>query len=152
VASLNDYIIYYGMASQIDYFGLHCEHLPASISYFGYIERGQPNSMTIPAGNGATSASGTGPASGYSLKLLCFILFLVKFVLNLNTCTCYFSLTTVMEILLFYMLNFGTTICPKLSISLTIKKPDIVDKLSVANFAATIKPNVLDGSNNKCLV
>ena len=108
--------------------------------------------MTIPTGNGATSASGTGPASGYSLKLLCFILFLVKFVLNLNTCTCYFSLTTVMEILLFYMLNFGTTICQKLSISLTIQKPDIVDKLSVANFAATIKPNVLDGSNNKCLV
>ena len=63
--------------------GLHCEHLPTSILY-GYIEQGQPNSMTIPAGN------------------------------DMNTYTCYVSLTIVIEILLNYLCNFEIKICPKL--------------------------------------
>ena len=33
---------------------------------------------------------------------------------------------------------------------LTIQKPDYVNRLSAANFAATIKPPPFDGSNYKC--
>jgi hypothetical protein len=47
---------------------LHCEPLPASTS-FGYFRQGQSNRMSIPAGNSATSASGTGLALGYTLNL-----------------------------------------------------------------------------------
>jgi len=72
----------------------------------------------IPAGNGALNASGTGPALGYSLKHICFILFI--FVLILNTCTCSVSLTIVMEILFNYIFNFGIKICLKLPICLTL--------------------------------
>ena len=98
----------------------------------------------IPAGDGAPNASGTGPALGYSLKLMCFILFI--FVLILNTCTCSVSLTIVMEIF-FYMFNFGIKICPKIPISLTIQKPDFVNSLSVVSFASSIKPPPFTGSN-----
>ena len=39
---------------------------------FGYIKQGQSNRMSIPAGNGAPGASGTGPALGYTLNLFWF--------------------------------------------------------------------------------
>jgi hypothetical protein len=55
-------------ASWWPFVGLHCEALPASIS-FGYFRQGQLNSISIPAGNGATGASGTGPALGYTLNV-----------------------------------------------------------------------------------
>ena len=61
--------------------GLHCEHFPALTS-FDYIKQGQSNSMSIPAGDGTTGASGTGPALEYTLKLKCFILFI--FFVNLE--------------------------------------------------------------------
>ena len=101
--------------------------------------------MSVPAGNDATGASGTGPVIGYNLKLLCFILF--NFVLILNTCTCLDSLTIVMELLFDYIVNFGIKICPKLPIYLTIQKSDHVNRLSVSSFAATFQPPPFDGSN-----
>jgi hypothetical protein len=92
--------------------GLHCEHHPASTS-FGYIKQGQLNRMSsVPAGNDATGASGTGPVLGYNLKLICFILF--NFVLILNTCTCLDSLTIVMKILFNHIVNFGIKIYRKM--------------------------------------
>ena len=97
--------------------GLHCEYHPAS-TLFGYFKQDQSNRMdSIPGGDDATGASGTGPVMGYSLKLKCFILFI--FVLFLNTCTCFVSLTMVMEILFIYMFNFRIKICPKIHICLT---------------------------------
>ena len=67
--------------------GLHCEPLPASTS-FSYFRQGQSNSMSIPAGNGTTGASGTGPALGYTLNLFWFIfLFILISKNNMNTCT-----------------------------------------------------------------
>ena len=38
----------------------------------------------------------------------------------------------------------------KLPSYLTIQKPDVVNRLSVSSFAATIKPPPFDGSNYKC--
>ena len=44
--------------------------------------------MSIPAGNGAPGASGTGPALGYTLNLLWFnILFILISENNMNTST-----------------------------------------------------------------
>jgi hypothetical protein len=44
--------------------------------------------MSIPTGNGATGASGTGPALGYTLKLFWFnFLFILVSKNNVNTCT-----------------------------------------------------------------
>ena len=98
--------------------GLHCEPLPASTS-FGYIRQGQSNRMSIPTGNGATGASGTGPALGYTLNLLWFnILFMLISENNLNTNTHF-----VHTLSLFYVMNllviFRIKIYRKLSISLT---------------------------------
>ena len=70
--------------------------------------------MTIPLGNDATSASGTSPVLGYSLKLMRVILFLFEIVLILNTCTCYVSLTIVMKILLTYMFKSRIKLHPKM--------------------------------------
>ena len=54
-----------------------------------------------------------------------------------------------MKILLIYLFNFGIKLCPKMPSYLTIQKPNSVNRLSVANFAATIKPPPFDGSNYK---
>ena len=44
--------------------------------------------MSIPAGNGTTGASGTGPALGYTLNLFWFnFLFMLISKNNMNTCT-----------------------------------------------------------------
>ena len=44
--------------------------------------------MSIPAGNGATGASGTGPAFGFTLNLFWFnFLFILISKNNMNTCT-----------------------------------------------------------------
>ena len=80
--------------------GLHCEPLPASTS-FGYFRQGQLNSMSIPAGNGATGASGTGPTLGYILNLFWFnILFMLISENNINT-----SIYLVHTLSLFYAMK-----------------------------------------------
>ena len=97
--------------------GLHCEPRPASTS-FDYFKQGQSNSMDdILAGDSAPNASGTSPALGYSMELMCFILFM--FMLILNICTCSVSLTIVIEILFIHMFNFEIKISPKIPIFLT---------------------------------
>ena len=107
-----------------------------------------------PAGDGASGASGTGPASGYTLNIILFLFrFLLLFMLfrriNLNTGTCYVttgSLTVVMNLLLIS----GIKIYRMMPKFLTIQKPYVNNRLSVAGFAASIKPNIFDGSNYKC--
>src|SRR6266540_3808451 len=102
--------------------------------------------MTTPVGNSAANASGNGPALRYNLIFLT-LLFMLKNVLNMNTCTCFISLTKIMTI--FYLFNFGIKIYRILPKFLTIQKPDSVNRLSVASFVASIKPNTFDGSNYK---
>ena len=60
----------------------------------------------------------------------------------------FFRDVTIVRIHLF---NFGIKFCPKMPSFLTIPKPDSVDRLSVANFATTIKPPPFDDSNFKQL-
>ena len=122
LGGLNDYIpatrTTTSSTSLKSFVGLHCEHRPASTSS-NYFKQGQSNSMdAIPAGDVAPNASGTGPALGYSLKLMCFILFI--FMLILNTSTCFVSLTIVMGILLNCIFNFGIKLCSKVPIFLTV--------------------------------
>lgn len=50
---------------------------------------------------------------------------------------------------MFYIFNFGIKIYQIVPKSLTIQKHDYVDKLSVASFAASIKPSVFDGPKYK---
>jgi hypothetical protein len=73
--------------------------------------------MSAPVDNGATDASGKGPAIGYSLNSLCFILFMIISMINMNTCTYYVSLTIVMIIV--YLINFGIKIYRKMPKILT---------------------------------
>ena len=54
-----------------------------------------------------------------------------------------------MEILFNYIVNFGIKIYRKMPRFLTIQKPDLVNRLSVSSFAATIKPPPFDDSNYK---
>ena len=103
--------------------------------------------MITPVGNSAANASGNGPAPRYNVIFLCHLLFMLKNVLNMNTCTCPVSLTIIM--IIFYLFNFGIKIYRILPKFLTIQKPDSVNRLSVASFAASIKPNTFDGSNYK---
>ena len=128
--------------------GLHCEYLPASTS-FGYIRQGQSNRMPIPASNGAPGASGTGPALGYTLILFWFnILFMFISENNMNTRT-YFVHTISLIYAMKLIIIFGIKILKKWPSFLTIQKLDTVNRLSVASFAATIKPPPFDGSNYK---
>src|SRR6185437_3200475 len=76
--------------------------------------------MSTPVGNSAANASGNGPASGYSLKLWLFILFILICVISINMFTCFILLLKVIEILLVYTFNFGIKLCPKLPKYLTI--------------------------------
>jgi hypothetical protein len=106
--------------------------------------------MSIPVGNGATGASDTGPALGYTLNLFWFnFLFMLISKNNMNTCTSLIhtlSLIYAMKLLVI----FGIKIYRKLPSYLTIQKPDSVNRLSVSSFAASIKPPPFDGSNYKC--
>ena len=102
--------------------------------------------MSILAGNGA---SGTGPALGYLLNLLWFnFLFMLISENNMNTCT-YFVHTLSLFYAMKLLIIFGIKIYRKLPSSLTIQKPDYVNRLSVSSFAATIKSPPFDGSNYK---
>ena len=99
--------------------------------------------MSIPAGNGATGASGTGPVLGYTLNLFWFnFLFMLISENNMNTSTFFVHILS-----LFYAMKllviFGIKIYQKLPSCLTIQKSDLVNRLSVSNFAATIKPPLL---------
>ena len=105
--------------------------------------------MSIPAGNGATGASGTGPALGYTLNLFWFnILFMLISENNMNTSTFF-----VHTLSLFYAIKllviFGIKIYRKLPSYLSIQKPELVNRLSISSFAASIKPPSFDGSNYK---
>ena len=103
--------------------------------------------MSIPAGNGAPGASGTGPALEYTLNLFWFnILFMLISENNMNTSTFFvhtLSLFYVMKLLVIFEIK----IYRKLPSYLTIQKPDLVNRLLVSSFAATIKPPIFDGSN-----
>ena len=68
---------------------------------------------------------------------------------NMNTYT-YFVHTLSLFYAMKLLVIFGIKIYPKLSSFLTIQKPNIVNRLSVSSFAATIKPPPFDGSNYKC--
>src|SRR6185503_17328050 len=75
--------------------------------------------MSTPVGNSAANASGNGPASGYSLKLWLFILFMLICVISINMFTCFILLLKVIEILLVYTFNFEIKIYRKLPRFLT---------------------------------
>jgi hypothetical protein len=75
--------------------------------------------MSIPAGNGATGASGTGPALGYFLNLLWFnSLFMLISENNMNTCT-YIVHTLSLIYIMKLILIFGIKIYRKLPRFLT---------------------------------
>ena len=98
-------------------------------------------------GNGAPGASGTGPALGYTLNQFWFIiLFMFISENNMNTST-YFVSTISLIYAMKLIIAFGIKIYRKLPRFLTIQKPDLVNRLSVSSFAATIKPPIFDGSN-----
>ena len=98
-------------------------------------------------GNGAPGASGTGPALGYILNLFWFInLFIFISENNMNTST-YFVHTISLIYTMKLIVIFGIKVYQKIPRFLTIQKPEYVNRLSVANFAATIKPPPFDGSN-----
>ena len=64
----------------------------------------------------------------------------------MNTST-YFVTTGSLSYVMKLLIIFGIKIYRKLLSYLTIEKPDIVNRLSVSSFAATIKPPLFDGSN-----
>ena len=75
--------------------------------------------MSIPTGNGAPSASGTGPALGYTLKLFWFnILFMLISDNNMNTST-YFVHTLSFFYAMKLLVTFEIKIYRKLPIFLT---------------------------------
>ena len=67
---------------------------------------------------------------------------------NMNTIT-YFVDTLSLIYVVNLVVIFGIKIYQKLPRSLTIQKPDYVNRLSISSFAATIKPPPFDGSNYK---
>ena len=68
--------------------------------------------------------------------------------INMNTST-YFVITGSLSHVMELLIIFGIKIYQKLPSSLTIQKSNFVNRLSVASFAATIKPPPFDGSNYK---
>jgi hypothetical protein len=105
--------------------------------------------MSIPAGNGATGAPGTGSALRYLLNLLWFkSWFMLISKNNMNTCT-YLIHTLSLIYIMKLLVIFGIKIYRKLPSCLTIQKPEFVNRLSVSSFAASIKPPPFDGSNYK---
>ena len=102
--------------------------------------------MVNPEDNSVSDASGTRPAFGYTLKLLISFMFIFISCLNINTRTCYVSLTFV--ILLKYLLNCGIKLYQNSAYHLTIQYID--DRMiSVSSFANSIKLKAFDGSNFK---
>jgi hypothetical protein len=107
--------------------------------------------MSIPAGSGATGASGTGPALGYLLNLLWFnSLFMFISENNMNTCTyLVHTLSLIYIIIMKLLVIFGIKIYRKFPRCITFQKPNFVNILSVSSFVASIKPPPFDGSNYK---
>src|SRR6185369_13057749 len=68
---------------------------------------------------------------------------------NMNTCT-YLIHTLSLIYAMKLLVIFGIKIYRKLTSYLTIQKSDLVNRLSVFSFAASIKPPSFDGSNYKC--
>jgi hypothetical protein len=81
-------------------------------------------------GNGTAGASGTGPASGYNLKLSClfvvFLLFLYK--LSVNTNNLYAAIILlILNNSMIFLLDFGIKIYHKMPKLLTFQKLDCCD-------------------------
>jgi hypothetical protein len=68
--------------------------------------------------------------------------------INMNTSTCFIITKSIISILNLLVI-FEIKIYQNLPKFLTIQKSIIADKLSVTNFATTIKLNAFDGSNYK---
>jgi hypothetical protein len=154
VLHVNDYF-QYDYIHVNDYFpkavrGTSLQRLVTTTTLYGYIEQGPSTiSMSNPRDNGAPVDSVNSPAFGYILNLLCvFLLFKFYLSFNLDTCTCY-ALTGSLIIVMNLLIISGIKMYRKLPNCLTFQKPYIVDRLSVTSFAATLKPNVFDGSNYK---
>ena len=67
---------------------------------------------------------------------------------NMNTST-YFVHTLSLFYVMKLLVIFGIKIYQKMPSSLTIQKSELVNRLSISSFAATIKPPSFDGSNYK---
>jgi hypothetical protein len=101
--------------------------------------------MSIPAGNGATGASGTGPALEYLLNLLWFnSLFMLINKNNMNTCT-YIVHTLSLIYIMKLILIFGIKIYRKLPRFLTYWTDYIVLRIEPIESNLTITANVLAG-------
>ena len=99
--------------------------------------------------NDAPGASSTCSVLGYILNHICFIiLFMFISEINMNTST-YFVITGSLSYVMKWLIIFGIKIYLNVPIFLTIQKPDRVNRLSVASFAATTKPPPFYGSNYK---
>jgi hypothetical protein len=86
--------------------------------------------MSILAGNGATGASGTGPALGYLLNLLWFnSLFMLISENNMNTCT-YLVHTLSLIYIMKLIVIFGIKIYRKLPRYLTYLGVDVLSAKS----------------------
>jgi hypothetical protein len=150
---VNDYF-QYDYIRVNDYFpkavrGTSLQRLVIASTLNGYTKQGPSTiSMSNPRDNGAPVDSVNRPAFGYILNLFCVILFEFYLRFNLNTCTC-FVLTGSLIFVMNLLIISGIKMYRKLPNCLTIQKPYIVDRLSVTSFAATLKPNVFDGSNYK---
>jgi hypothetical protein len=77
--------------------------------------------MCAPASNGRSGASVNGLILRYSLILLYFIGFIVKFILTLNTGTCLVSLIIIIKLLINCICNFRIKMYPKIPIFLRAK-------------------------------
>jgi hypothetical protein len=85
----------------------------------------QLNMSTV--GNGTAGAFGTGPASGYNLKLSCLFVVFVLFLYRLSTNTNNLYAATILLILnniMIYLMAFGIKIYRKMPKILTIQKLD----------------------------
>ena len=80
------------------------------IDVIRYFRQGKSNRMSNLAGNGATGASGTGPALGYTLNQFCFIiLFIFISENNMNTGTYFISTISLIYVMKF-IITFGIKI------------------------------------------
>jgi hypothetical protein len=150
---VNDYF-QYDYIRVNDYFpkavrGTSLQRIVTASTLNGYTKQGPSTiSMSNPMDNGAPVDSVNRPAFGYILNLFCVFLFEFYLRFNLNTCTC-FVLTGSLIFVMNLLIISGIKMYRKLHNYLTIQKHYLVDRLSVASFAATLKPNVFDGSNCK---
>jgi hypothetical protein len=130
--SVNDYFpkavrgyFQYDYISVNDYFpkavrGTSLQRLATASPLYDYTKQGpSTSSMSIPGDNGAPVDSVNHPAFGYTLNLLCVILFEFYLRFNLNTCT-YFVLTGSLIFVMNLLIISGIKMYRKLPSCLTI--------------------------------